>query len=180
MKSFKKFMLNEEEGDFSEIDEYYDDFFTVVGSLLDSLDSDKVTTDTIDLVDDLIDKIIDVILSLENDDLSGEAEEYFLDIVDMLGLDDEDDSDDNIEDDLDENISTLKIKPRKVKAGRMRSKASKIRGKKKIKYLKKLRDKRKLYKKSASLKNKTKRKMMRYKKTSKAKMAKRKYKNAHR
>jgi len=176
MKDFKSFMLSEETGDFEGIDDTYDDFFTTTGLLIDSLDSNKITTNTIELVDDLIDKIIDVLLSLEDDDLTGKSEEYFLDIVDMLGLDDDDEED---EEEIDENVNTLRVKPRKVKAGRMASKSSKIRGKKKIQYLKKLRDRRKLYKKSASLKNKTKRKAAKYKKTSKAKMAKRKYKNAH-
>jgi len=176
MKDFKSFMLSEETGDFEGIDDTYDDFFTTTGLLIDSLDSNKITTNTIELVDDLIDKIIDVLLSLEDDDLTGKSEEYFLDIVDMLGLDDDDEED---EEEIDENVNTLRVKPRKVKAGRMASKSSKIRGKKKIQYLKKLRDRRKLYKKSASLKNKTKRKALKYKKTSKAKMAKRKYKNAH-
>jgi len=176
IKNFKNFILSEETGDFEGIDDTYDDFFTTTGLLIDSLDSNKITTNTIELVDDLIDKIIDVLLSLEDDDLTGKSEEYFLDIVDMLGLDDEDEEDDE---EIDENVNTLRVKPRKVKAGRMASKSSKIRGKKKIQYLKKLRDRRKLYKKSASLKNKTKRKAAKYKKTSKAKMAKRKYKNAH-
>jgi hypothetical protein len=69
-----------------------------------------------------------------------------------------------------------KYAARKVKHGRRRSQASKIKGADKRKYLKSLKDKKKKYKSSSSLKLKAKKAAKKYKRTSGAKRAKRMYK----
>lgn len=70
------------------------------------------------------------------------------------------------------------IKPyatRRVKHGRKRSQASRMKGSAKRKYLKRLRDKKRVYKRSSALKIKAKKARKRYVRTSKAKAAKRMY-----
>jgi hypothetical protein len=175
--NFRKFMINtvfekkHEEFDFDY--NIYDHFFTEVGQLFDSLDSENISDDIHDLIDDLIDKIFDVIISLGDEEFDKDTEDQFLDIVHMMGLDDE------IDEDIDEDINTLKVKNRKVKAGQKRSEKSKLKGSDRLKYLKKLKDKRKEYKKNVSLRKKVKKKSKKYRKTSKAKVTKKRYDTIH-
>jgi len=164
---FKEYMKSEIllEEDFDTVSSGYDNFFTEVGELLDSLDSEDVSDDTHDLIDELVDKIFDVIISLGDEDFDEDTEEQFMDIVHMLNLDDE----------IDEGLS---VKSRKIKSGRKRSQKSRLKGSDKLKYLKNLKKKRKDYKKNASLRKKTKKKSKRYRKTAQAKNVARKYKSA--
>ena len=163
MDILEKLDMLVEEDNFEDISDSYDSFFATAGKLLDSLDTEKVSDDTHDLVDSLIDSIIDVILSLSDENFDKKTNDIFMEIVDMLGLDDE--------------ISEgLAVKARKVASGRKRSQSSRKTGADKMKYLKRLRERRKTYKKSASLRRKTKRKSKKYKKTAGAKIVKRKYK----
>jgi len=168
---FKDYMKSDdilfEEEDFDSISSGYDNFFTEVGDLLDSLDSEDVSDDTHDLIDELVDKIFDVIISLGDEDFDEDTEEQFMDLVHMLDLDDE----------IDES-ERLTVKSRKVKSGRRRSQKSRLKGSDKLKYLKNLKKKRKEYKKKASIRNKVKKKSKRYRKTSQARNVKNRYKRA--
>ena len=171
-EKFKKHMKNIVSEKYEEFEfdyNIYDHFFTEVGQLFDSLDSENVSGDTHDLIDNLIDKIFDVIISLGDEEFDKDTEEQFLDIVHMMGLDEE----------IDENVNTLNVKSRKVKSGRRKSKSSRLKGTDKIKYLKKLKDKRKEYKKNASLRKKVKKKSSKYRKTAKARNTKKRYDKAH-
>lgn len=190
--NFKEYMLSEDEVKQDFVDpstEVFDitpspELFSIAGKLIDSLENspNDITELTFNLIGGLVDNIIDILLSLENTDMSPESEELFLDTLEALGVTDDDPDDSpeiaDVDDDgLDEG---LMVKSRKVKAGKKKSISSRLKGARKSKYLKALRARRMAYKKSAMLKKKAKLMRKKYKKTSHAKLVKKKYKAAHR
>lgn len=172
-KKFKDFMesdliFEENQEDFDSISGNYDHFFTEVGQLMDSLDSEKIGDDTNNAADVVLDAMIDFILTLGEEEFDDKTDKHFMDIVKILGLDDEMDIEEG-----------LNVKHRKTNSGRKKSQASRNKGANKLKYLKRLKARRKIYKKNASLRQKTKRKAKKYRKTAKAKQVVRKYKSLH-
>lgn len=164
-KQFMDFMNEEDHEDI--IDD--NKFFTQFGELLDSFDTESVSDDTHTLIDELIDKIIDVMISLGDEDFDDDTSDEFMDVIKALGIEDDVDMDEDVEE-------GLQVKSRKTNSGRKRSETSRLRGADKIKYLKKLKSKRKDFKKNVSLRNKAKKKGKKYRKSGKGKQVARKYK----
>lgn len=168
-KNFKEFMESDvifEEEDFDSIEGNYDHFFTEVGQLIDSLDPENISDETNNAADMLLDDMIDLLLTLNDYDFDAQTEKHFMNIVNILGLDKE-------------VAEGLQVQARKTNGGRKRSQMSKIHGADKLKYLKRLKARRKQYKHDASLRHKVKRQSIRYKKTAGAKQVARKYKQFH-
>ena len=150
---------------FSDVSDEDPKFFSEVGQLIDSLDSEDVSDDTTKVIDELIQKIIDVLLTLGDEEFDDDTNKQFMDVVKIMGLDESDEMDEG-----------LQVKSRKTKAGRKKSEKSKLRGSDKIKYLKNLKKNRKKYKKSALVRQQTKKKSKKYRKTAGAKKVQKKYK----
>lgn len=158
MTNFKNYMISEDE----QIG--YGNFFTNLGEFIDSLQGVDLPDDSHNIIDNIVSNGIDLLLSLEDVDFSIQTEQYFMNIVHMLGLN------------LDESLT---VQPRKVNFGRKRSQASRLTGSDKMKYLKRLKARRKMYHTNASLRTKVKKQSIKYKRTSHAKFIHKKYNQLH-
>jgi hypothetical protein len=132
-----------------------------------NLGDDILDDDSYDAIEVAFDALFDVIISLEEEDLDSDSDEEFLELMDAF------DSLESVE--VDE--AAYKYKRKKVGHGRKRSQAGKLTGSKKRDYIKKLKDNRKDYKRSASKRRDAKRKKKKYNKTAGAKQSKRMYKS---
>ncbi len=131
-----------------------------------TLSDDILDDESYSKIDVAFDALFNVIMSLDEEDLDDDSDDEFIKL--MKAFDDLDTVD------VDESI--YKYKARKAR-GKVRSKQSRLTGSEKLKMIKKAKAKRKLYKRSASLRLKAKKKGKKYRRSSKGKQTKRIYKS---
>jgi len=182
LNKFSDYMLNESEDTI--VDPKDLTFFEIVGMFLNSLDKENVNDKINDMLSNIVDNVFDIFLELEDVELGEETDDLLLYALESLDIEEDieeeegsiDDEEDGDDEDVDEGLT---VKPRKTKSGRKKSTSSRLKGVRKTKYLKRLRARRMKYKKSAMLKKKAKRIAKKYKRTARAKIVKKKYKQFH-
>ncbi len=137
-----------------------------MAKFIETLDDDSLDEESYEKIDIAFDALFDVIVSLDEEDLDSESDEEFIELMKSF------DALDTV--DLEEGV--YKYKARKSR-GKVRSKQSRLTGSAKLKMIKAAKAKRKVYKRSASLRLKVKKKSKKYRKSSKGRQTKRIYKS---
>jgi hypothetical protein len=132
---------------------------------ISTLSDDALDDESYDLIGEAYESLLDVIISLEDDELDDESsmalKRLFIDIESLE----------------EEGVEEAAYKPRKIKAGRAKSSASRMTGSEKQKYIKRLKARKKKYKTSATARMKAKKVGRKYKKSAAGKQTKRIYKH---
>ncbi len=143
-----------------------ENILVLMAEFIDSLSDDVLDDESYEKIEIAFDALFDVVVSLGEEDLDDASDEAFVDLMKEF---------DKL-DTVDVSEGVYKYKPRK-KRGKLRSQRSKLTGAQKMKMIKKAREKRKLYKRSASMRLKAKKKAKKYRKSAKGKQTKRIYKS---
>ena len=159
------FILRETEEKPEEIDKK-ESILVSMAQFVNTLSDDYLDEDSYKQIEQAFDALFDIIVSLEDEDLDDKSDAAFMKLMKKF------DELDTV--DLDE--AAYKYKARK-KRGKLRSQASKMTGSQKLKYIKKLKAKRKLYKRSATLRLKAKKKGKKYRRSAHGKHTARVYKS---
>lgn len=142
--------------------QYELDLMVKIIDFIKTLDNDILDDESYNAIGESFESLLDVIISLEDDDLDDDSTEALQDLfLDIEELD---------------SLEEATYKPRKIKAGRAKSIASRMTGTEKMKYIKRLKANKKKYKTNATLRLKTKKKGKKYRKTAKGKQKIRTYK----
>lgn len=139
--NFKDYMFEN-----NNLEDIYPNFLEIIGRFLDSIENEKIDKKVKDKINKLKDDILNIVITLsdvpESDNWSQQTDDMYDNVMDMLGIDDNDEDDEEIdnedggwEDNVDE-IKRVRIDPIVRRKRQLQNRKASVRMKRKLQYKK--------------------------------------------